>query len=147
MPDWCLEICGDGQLRPRLEALATELGLMDRIEFRGLVSRDEVYRRMGRCEILVTPSLKEGFCNANAEAMAAGMALATSRIGPLPEIAGDAAAYFDPSDLEDVTRVLVRLMSNERLRAELSGRGHKQVECLTLESAARGYRQVYRTIR
>lgn len=70
-PGWRLVLCGDGPLRPSLEAQAQDLGIADRVEFTGTV-KDLApwYRRAG---IFAFSSLHEGFPNALAEAVVSGL--------------------------------------------------------------------------
>ncbi|MHB8897863.1 MAG: glycosyltransferase family 4 protein [Thermoguttaceae bacterium] len=70
-PQWDLVICGEGPERPRLERLACQLGLAQRIFLPGWIDRsDLVYRS---ADLFVLPSRYEGFPNALLEAMAAGV--------------------------------------------------------------------------
>ena len=69
-----LTIFGEGPDRPRLENLARELGVADRVLFRGHVEEDaEVWRELGRARLAVQPSAREGFGLFPLEAMAAGL--------------------------------------------------------------------------
>jgi glycosyltransferase involved in cell wall biosynthesis len=69
-----LTVFGEGPDRPRLEALAGELGISGRVVFRGHVkSSEEVWRELGRARLAVQPSAREGFGLFPLEAMAAGL--------------------------------------------------------------------------
>jgi glycosyltransferase involved in cell wall biosynthesis len=69
-----LTVFGEGPDRPRLEALAGELGIAGRVAFRGHVkSSEEVWHELGRARIAVQPSAREGFGLFPLEAMAAGL--------------------------------------------------------------------------
>ncbi|HVT57367.1 MAG TPA: glycosyltransferase family 4 protein [Thermoanaerobaculia bacterium] len=69
-----LTVFGEGPERGRLERLAGELGIAERVVFRGHVeSNDEVWRELGRARLAVQPSLREGFGLFPLEAMAAGL--------------------------------------------------------------------------
>lgn len=69
-----LTVFGEGPDRPRLEALAGELGIAGRVVFRGHVkSSEEVWRELGRARLAVQPSAREGFGLFPLEAMAAGL--------------------------------------------------------------------------
>jgi glycosyltransferase involved in cell wall biosynthesis len=69
-----LTVFGEGPDRERLEALAAELGIAGRIDFRGHVrSSEEVWRELGRARLAVQPSAREGFGLFPLEAMAAGL--------------------------------------------------------------------------
>ncbi|HXO28394.1 MAG TPA: glycosyltransferase family 4 protein [Thermoanaerobaculia bacterium] len=69
-----LTVFGEGPDRPRLEALAGELGIAGRVVFCGHVkSSEEVWRELGRARLAVQPSAREGFGLFPLEAMAAGL--------------------------------------------------------------------------
>lgn len=70
-PDWCLELVGDGPLRGDLERLAVDLGIADRVAFRGVVA--DVDGPMRAAGILAVPSRYESFGLATAEALARGL--------------------------------------------------------------------------
>lgn len=82
-PDWRLLIVGEGPERPRLERLAGDLGIADRVQLPGTVSDAEMpYARAG---IFALSSRYEGFPNVLLEAMAAGCAVVASRCKSGPE--------------------------------------------------------------
>ncbi len=74
------------------------------------------------------PSLYEGFGLPVLEAMLLGTPVVTSRASSLPEIAGDAALYVDPYDIDDIARAIKTITADEGLRQELSRRGRVRAE-------------------
>ena len=80
----------------------------------------------GAAEVLIMPSLIEGFGFPVAEAMACGTPVLSSRAASLPEVGGSAALYFDPRDSFSFTDQLFRLTSDARLQAALRAGGLKQ---------------------
>jgi len=72
---------------------------------------------------LVCPSLAEGFGLPVLEAMACGTPVVCARAGALPEVAGDAALYVDPTDVGSIAAGLRQILGDETLRRELSARG------------------------
>ncbi len=74
------------------------------------------------------PSLYEGFGLPVLEAMLLGTPVVTSRASSLPEIAGDAALYVDPYDVDDIAEAIKTMTSDAGLRTELSRRGRAQAE-------------------
>ena len=69
-----LTVFGDGPFRETLVRLAAELGITDRVDFRGHVETyDEVWSNLGRARVAVQPSEREGFGLFPLEAMAAGL--------------------------------------------------------------------------
>ena len=77
---------------------------------------------------VVFPSLYEGFGLPVLEAMLLGTPVVTSRTSSLPEIAGDAALYVDPYDVDDLARGIRTIAADDDLPAELSRRGRLQAE-------------------
>ena len=77
---------------------------------------------------VIFPSLYEGFGLPVLEAMLLGTPVVTSSASSLPEIAGDAALYVDPYDIDDIARGIKTIASDADLRAELSRRGRVQAE-------------------
>jgi glycosyltransferase involved in cell wall biosynthesis len=77
---------------------------------------------------MIHPSLYEGFGMTVLEGMAAGIPVAAGRVASVPEIAGDAALYFDPYDVDDICRAIKEIISNASLRKSLVEKGKKRVE-------------------
>jgi glycosyltransferase involved in cell wall biosynthesis len=73
-PGALLTVFGDGPVRESLVKLAGELGIADRVDFRGHVeTSEEVWRNLGMAKVAVQPSEREGFGLFPLEAMAAGL--------------------------------------------------------------------------
>jgi glycosyltransferase involved in cell wall biosynthesis len=72
------------------------------------------------------PSLYEGFGLPVLEAMLLGTPVVTSRASSLPEIAGDAALYVNPYDIDSIAEAIKTITADEDLRTELSRRGRVQ---------------------
>ena len=74
LPAWRLVILGDGPEELRLRRLARRLGIADRVEFRGMQTRDEVMRVMREeADVLVFPSFHDEGSLAVVEAVATGL--------------------------------------------------------------------------
>ncbi|MDR3270733.1 MAG: glycosyltransferase, partial [Peptococcaceae bacterium] len=71
-PDVVYRIVGDGMERQRLEQLAADLGLSERVEFLGMLAHPLAMRQMAECDIFVMPSWNEAFGVVYLEAMAHG---------------------------------------------------------------------------
>lgn len=102
---------------------ARALGIADAVEFLSYLSDDAIRALYRASDVLLMPSLAEGFGIPVLEAMAAGLPVASSSAASLPEIGGDAALYFDPLNTEEMAAVLQRLLSYSELRREMSQRG------------------------
>ena len=74
----------------------------------------------------IYPSLYEGFGIPLLEAMHYHCPIIASNTSCFPEIAGDAAAYFDPNNIEDIADRIVTLVTHTQKRAEMVAAGIKQ---------------------
>ncbi len=95
-----------GGERARLEALARKLGLLERVEFLGLLNDDALARLYSRCRVVVLPSSREGFDLPLAEALRAGAPIACSDLAVHRELAGADASYFDPTSADALIAAL-----------------------------------------
>jgi glycosyltransferase involved in cell wall biosynthesis len=120
-------IVGDGPERGRLEALARELEVADRISFLGARPHDEMPGVLSSAEIAVFPSLMEATSVAALECMACELPVAASEVGGLPEIVDDeVGALFRPADAGDLAEAVVGLLASDRL-AEMGRRARQRV--------------------
>ncbi len=136
------------QTRPQLRLVLTGGGLErleplpDGVERLGVVPARELASLYRRAACLVFPSLYEGFGLPPLEAMASGCPVAAARVGAIPEVCGDAAVLFDPSDAKSIAAGI--LESVERAD-ELRGRGLARAAEFTWEETARRHETVYST--
>jgi glycosyltransferase involved in cell wall biosynthesis len=100
-------------------ALMQQPALRGRVAHLGFRSPLEVRALFQQCEALVFPSLFEGFGMPVAEAMIAGRPVACSNATSLPEIAADAALFFDPTDVDDLAARMVEVATRADVRASL----------------------------
>jgi len=119
--DWRLIILGDGPLRKDLENMAKKLGIQDKVQFMGTVINVDVW--LNKASIFAFPSLWEGFPNALAEAMAAGLPVVSfdCPTGPSDLIKNGENGYLiDMKDTNNFAKKLKLLIENEDLRVQLS---------------------------
>jgi glycosyltransferase involved in cell wall biosynthesis len=100
----------------RCRALARQLGVTERLHFLGQLDDDELRRAYQSADVLVMPSLHEGFCVPVIEAMACGLPVIASRSAALPETVGGAGLTFTPNDVEDLVRQLRRVLRAESVQ-------------------------------
>jgi glycosyltransferase involved in cell wall biosynthesis len=93
---------------------------------------------------LAVPSRYEGFCFPLVEAMQLGCPVLAADAGAMPEICGDAALLFAPTDETALTAQLARVLADDGLRARLSAAGRERAAAFSWERAAHETISVYR---
>ncbi len=111
----------------RIRSESTYLGYVPEAELPGLIAGADAF---------VYPSLYEGFGFPVAQAMAAGVAVVTSNVSCLPEVAGDGALLVDPRSASDIATALTRALESETLRADLGRRGRERAKRYSWEKCA-----------
>lgn len=135
-----------GQSYGRLEALlerARALGVGRRVTHLGHVPGAALPALYRRAAGMVFPSLFEGFGIPLIEAMACGCPVAASSTTSLPEVCGDAAAYFDPLSPEDMARAVDDVLERPERYVE---RGLQRARLFTWDECARRHDAVYREL-
>ena len=94
----------------------------------------------------VFPSLMEGFGLPPLEAMAYGTPVISSNASCMPEILGEAAAYFDPHSVNDIAAVIGRTINNPELLNELRQKGLSQVQNYSWRTMAEQTHTLYMDI-
>ncbi len=123
--------------------LIDELGLGDRVLRTGFVPDEDLPAIYNLADLLVLPSLYEGFGIPVLEAMASGCPVLTSKTGCTPEVAGDAAVLVDPYRPHEIAEGIHRLLTDQALRSELIARGYVQAARFSWAKAARESLAVY----
>lgn len=108
-----LIIAGDGPERENLENLSKELGILEQVEFKGALNRDEVYKVMSNCNIFVLPSRFETFGVVLIEALANGKPVISTRNGGANDIVTDENGILvDIDDIEGLGKAMLDLKLN-----------------------------------
>jgi glycosyltransferase involved in cell wall biosynthesis len=124
-----LVLVGEGELRPKLEALVANLGLQQAVTFAG--HRENPWRYMARANVLALTSRTEAFPSVLTEALALGVpVLATDCSAGIRECLGDGACglIVPREDVDAIARGLDRLLSDPSLRTSLIAAGRAQAE-------------------
>jgi glycosyltransferase involved in cell wall biosynthesis len=130
-----------GYKTPYEEQLRGRAG--DRVRFAGWVDEPTLEGLYRAATCLVFPSLAEGFGLPVLEAMRRGLPVACSDATSLPEVAGDAALYFDPTETDAIQAALERLLADPNLRERLSAAGRVQAKKFSWEATARATLRSY----
>ncbi|MCP5370905.1 MAG: glycosyltransferase family 4 protein [Hyphomicrobiales bacterium] len=127
-----------------LRSLVAARGLADRVRFLGHVAPADLVDLYRTCRLFVFPSLVETFGNPLVEAMACGAPIAASRAAAMPEVLGDAAAFFDPRSEADMGAVLEALLDDDARRADLSARALARARDFSWDATAEATARVIR---
>jgi glycosyltransferase involved in cell wall biosynthesis len=123
-----------------------DLALADGVAFLGPVPPEELRPLYCGAEVLVLPSLYEGFGLPPLEAMACGTPVVVSAAGALPEVVGDAGLVVNPEDPDDLAAALGWVLGNPAFQAELARRGLRRAEEFSWERAARETLAIYERV-
>lgn len=93
------------------------------VHWTGYLKDDDVFDVIRHADFMVFPSFYEGFGLPVLEAMAAGVPVTCSKTASLPEVAGDAAIYFDPYSVKDMAAKISMLAADRKLKNHLREKG------------------------
>ena len=143
--DHQLAILGDDhKWKAGLVNESMSLGLAERVIFAPHVPYQDLPWVYTAADMLVMPSLIEGFGLPVLEAMACGTPVVCSRAASLPEVAGDAAEYFEPSSVEDLAMAIERILRSSQFQTTLRSKGLERAKLFSWEEFARRHCEVYR---
>ncbi len=132
---------------PELKAVNRAIqssGKKERIHLLGYVPPSHLPAIFKLATLYVQPSWDEGFGLPLLEAMLVGCPVVSSDKGSLPEVGGDAVAYFDPA--ENMSAVIGKVLSSPKLRSSLTEKGREQVKKFNWQVTAQATRSVYEKV-
>lgn len=126
--------------------LSTKYKQNKKIKFITDVEETDLVLLYNMAEVFVFPSFYEGFGIPILEGMACGTAVITSNVSSMPEVAGDAALYFDPYDEKDIACKIKLVLNNSKLREELVTKGLNRIKTYSWEKCANETLMLYSRI-
>jgi len=126
--------------------LADELGIGNDVVFAGFVSEDDLVALYNAAELLLYPSLYEGFGLPVLEAMICGTPVITSPCGSIPEIADDAAIMVDPHDDEAIAVAMKTILTDPDMYGEFVTKGRDRAVLFSWQRAAEQTFAVYQAV-
>ena len=131
-----------------LRALVAAQGIADNVVFPAYVDQADLEGLYAAAACFVLPSLNEGFGLPILEAMSRDVPVACSNVSAMPEVAGDAARYFDPLRPDEIAAAVLDLLEDRALASRLVAAGREQARAfswartaeLTLECFERAWR-------
>jgi glycosyltransferase involved in cell wall biosynthesis len=128
-------------MRERVERLNRD---GERVRFTGYISNACVGRYYQDADAFIFPSLAEGFGIPSLEAFYYGTPLLCAHTTSIPEVAGDAALYFDPTDVRSMADAMVRFYADPALGPELARKGRERLQLFSWRKAAEETVAIYR---
>ena len=127
-----LELLMVGQLQPdgTTARLIKRLKLTERIMFVSGISTEQLVAHYAAAQVVVIPSVYEGFGLPAGEAMACGVPVVSTDGGALPEVVGDAGIIVPAKNSQAIVNAVVELLDNADQRVALSQAGRQRIENL-----------------
>jgi len=122
------------------------LNLQDRLFYFDINNDNFLSFLYNKAVAFVFPSLYEGFGLPILEAFSCGCPVILSNCSSLPEIAEDAAIYFNPKDINSIIEVVTEVINNSRLRELLKEKGLEQLKKFSWEKTIQMTKKVYESI-
>jgi phosphatidylinositol alpha-1,6-mannosyltransferase len=144
-----LTIIGTGHFQGRLQALAEELGISDRVHFAGYVSNQDLPKFYRSVDAFILPSDTESFGLVFAEAMSCGLPILASNVGGIPEIVRHGVdGLLCPRARPDMLRRNIETLLDDRQTLHRMGRsGRKRIlDYFTWSRAAEDYLHIYNSV-
>ncbi len=147
-------LVGDGIYREKFERRAARMGMRERFEFAGLVRPDEIPSYVGRMDVLVHLSLREGLPRTLPQALACGKPVVAFDVDGAREVCRDGETGFlvRAEDAEGLATAVIRLLQDRELATRMGARGRQLVrerfsEELMVRRIDELYQQLARTRR
>lgn len=122
------------------------LGIQARVHFLDWVPEEDLPALYSQADLVVLPSLIEGFGLPALEAMACGTAVIAADNSSFPEVIGSAGLLVNPHDVEIMRNSIARLLADPSLRLSLSQAGRHRATHFTWDTAALHISQLYRSV-
>lgn len=130
-PDLLLYIAGnyfESPIIPNIPALIAQYNLEDRVKLLGYISDEDMVKYIQGAEILVYPSLYEGFGIPILEGLSLGTPVITSNIGAMKEVGADAAVLINPNSAKSIAKGIQSILQDDLLRQSLIYKGYERAK-------------------
>lgn len=112
------------------------LGVIDSVRFTGWVENEDLEGLYAVADVFAYPTLREGFGLPVLEAMARNTPVVCSNTSSVPQVAGDAAIKFDPTDTAAIGAAIKQVLGDAALADDLRARGDARVKDFTWAASA-----------
>jgi glycosyltransferase involved in cell wall biosynthesis len=145
VPEIELEVIGPDPADSSLARIVRDLGLEDRVRLLGRMPPGLVATRLWNADVFVLPSRREALGVAVLEAMAAGVAVVSTRVGGIPEIVrnGDEGVLVMPDDVSSLADALGTLLDDPSRRRALRVAGVRRAQQFSVQAMVQEIRSLY----
>jgi glycosyltransferase involved in cell wall biosynthesis len=128
-----LVIIGEGSLREELENVIERTGLRRKVFLIG--KQHNIYKFLCRSDLFVLPSIYEGMPNVVLEAMAVGVPVIASNLGPIREIISDGknGLLFETNNIKDMSEKILSLLTDTKKTEKIKERAFKDIESYDID--------------
>jgi len=144
-PKTMFVLVGDGPERALLEHAIKDKKLTN-VRLIGRVNEEEKLQAYASCDVFIHPTDYDAFGITLLEAMSQEKPVLGSKVGGIPSVIGADGLTFAKDDLNDLTKQLIRLLTNVTLRHTLGRHGRKKVEQMTWDKIAQRLVRIYRSL-
>ncbi len=109
----------------------------DIVDYRNYVADKERFQILAGADLLVLPSFYEGFGMQILEAFSLSVPVATSNTSSMPEVAGEAAVYFDPYNIAEIKNAIKSVLMDKSLSDKLKEKGRERLKDFSWEKCTR----------
>lgn len=140
-------VCGgNGKFSEIEQNLFAQLNVSNKVIHQEIANDDVLYRLYQKAIGFVYPSLYEGFGIPILEAFACGCPVILSNCSCFPEVAQEAALYFQPDDEEHIAHQVEEFLNNAELRLGLVKKGYQRLKDFSPEITAKKTLEVYKSV-
>jgi glycosyltransferase involved in cell wall biosynthesis len=146
-PDLKLIVIGDEVSKnPDIRRAVIRSGVQHDVRFLGYVSIDVLRVFFDMAKVFVFPSLYEGFGLPPLEAMAHGTPVVASNTTALPEVVGGAALMVNPENVFEISRALLRVLTDQALRERMKAAGIEQAQRFSWDASVGRMLEIYKQV-
>jgi len=109
----------------------------DQVITTGYVSEDQKWSLLKGADMFVLPSFYEGFGLPILEAQAVGIPVITSNLSSMPEVAGEGALLIEPSDTDQISETIYKLIKSDKMKKDLVEKGYHNIKRFSWQKCAR----------
>lgn len=130
----------------QVEQEIKKLNLSEQVIVTPYIQEQDLPKVYSAATALIYPSVHEGFGLPVLEAMVCDCPVAAANNTALPEIAGSAALLFDPFKVDDITKAIIKIINDQKLRQQLVEYGHEQIKKYSWATGAETIIKLYKQL-